>query len=79
MEKKVLLILVDGMRPDILSLCEHPYISTLLQNSSYTLCAKTVMPSSTLPCHMSLFQSVEPTRHGVITNTFTSQYRKSVV
>ena len=41
MEKKVLLILVDGMRPDILSLCEHPYISTLLQNSSYTLCAKT--------------------------------------
>jgi predicted AlkP superfamily pyrophosphatase or phosphodiesterase len=75
MEKKVLLILVDGMRPDSLEKCGHPYIKELLSKSSYTLSARTVMPSVTLPCHMSLFHSVVPERHGVMTNTYTPQVR----
>ena len=33
------------------------------------------MPSVTLPCHMSLFHSVEPGRHGVTTNLYTPQVR----
>ena len=72
---KVHLILVDGMRPDALEKCSNPYIKELLGKSLYSLKAQTVFPSVTLPCHMSLFHSVEPTRHGVSTNTYMPQVR----
>lgn len=65
---KVLLVLVDGMRPD--SLGEIPYVEEIKQRSSYTLHATTVYPSDTLPCHMSLFHSVDPDRHGTLSNTY---------
>ncbi|MBE5766398.1 MAG: hypothetical protein E7335_04410 [Clostridiales bacterium] len=72
---KVQLILVDGMRPDALAACKNPYVNELLENSLYTLKAQTVMPSVTLPCHMSLFHSVEPGRHGITTNTYMPMAR----
>lgn len=70
---KVLMILVDGMRPDALVNCElaQKYIC----KGAYTPCAKTVFPSVTLPCHMSLFHSVEPMRHGTTTNVYAPQVR----
>lgn len=69
----VLLILVDGMRPDALEKID--VAQDLIQKSTYTMEAKTVMPSVTLPCHMSLFHSVDPWRHGVTTNVYTPQVR----
>jgi predicted AlkP superfamily pyrophosphatase or phosphodiesterase len=71
--EKVILILVDGMRPDSLGNIE--FTQKFLKQSSYTMNAKTVMPSITLPCHMSLFHSVDPQRHGILTNTYTPQVR----
>lgn len=68
---KVLLILVDGMRPD--SLENIPFVENLKKKSAHTLCATTVHPSDTLPCHMSLFYGVEPQRHGTLTNTYAPQ------
>lgn len=70
---RVLLILVDGMRPDALEKID--VAQDLIQKSTYTMEAKTVMPSVTLPCHMSLFHSVDPWRHGVTTNVYTPQVR----
>ena len=75
MENKVLLILVDGMRPDSLCRCGHPFVDESLAQSACALDAMTVMPSVTLPCHMSLFHSVDPGRHGVLTNVYTPQVR----
>lgn len=72
---KVQLILVDGMRPDSLSACGNPYVEKLLSESLYSMNTRTVMPSVTLPCHMSLFHSVDPTRHGITTNLFMPQVR----
>ena len=72
---KVLLILVDGMRPDSLDACGHPFVGEMLSHSAYDLAARTVMPSVTLPCHMSLFHSVDPERHGILTNTYVPQVR----
>ena len=72
---KVLLILVDGMRPDALPACGHPFISEMLTHATYFSAAQTVMPSVTLPCHMSLFHSVTPQRHGILTNTYVPQVR----
>lgn len=75
MSEKVILILVDGMRPDALAHCSHPFIKQLEEESKSTLHAMTTFPSVTLPCHMSLFHSVPSERHGVITNTFTPMVR----
>lgn len=70
---KVVLILVDGMRPD--ALVDIPEVERMKEKSSYCLSAKTVFPSVTLPCHMSLFHSVEPARHGTTTNVHMPQVR----
>ena len=75
MNKKVILISIDGMRPDGLVNCGNPYLQTLMKESSYTLHGRTVFPSVTLPCHMSMFHSVPPQRHGVLSNTYTPQVR----
>ena len=73
--QKVQLILIDGMRPDALTGCGSPDASWLLAHTLHTLAARTVYPPVTLPCHMSLFHSVDPSRHGVTTNTFAPQVR----
>lgn len=70
MSEKVLLILVDGMRPDAVLQCGHPFLKQLMQKSTYTMKAATVMPPVTLPCHTSLFLSVNPERHGITANTW---------
>lgn len=70
---KVLLILVDGMRPDALG--DIPQAQEMMKRSSYSMTAQTVFPSVTLPCHMSLFHSVDPGRHGTTTNVYTPQVR----
>ncbi len=75
MREKVILILVDGMRPDGILQCGHPFAKRLTEISAYSLTAQTVMPSVTLPCHMSLFHSVDPERHGITTNTYIPQVR----
>ncbi len=73
--KKVILILSDGFRPDALTSCGNPYGRELLEKGSYTLEARTVYPSYTLACHMSLFHSVPTERHGTRYNTYVPQAR----
>ena len=70
---KVLLILPDGMRPDALK--NIPLARELMKKSTYSLMAETVAPSVTLPCHISLFHSVTPARHGTTTNAYAPQVR----
>ncbi len=75
MNKKVILISIDGMRPDGLCQCKNPYLDELKKIGSYTFNARTVFPSVTLPCHTSLFHSVTPERHGTTTNDYAPQVR----
>lgn len=70
---KILMILADGMRPD--SITDIPHAQDLIRSGASTMNASTVMPSVTLPCHMSLFHSVDPSRHGTTTNTYAPQVR----
>ncbi len=70
---KILLILSDGMRPDAME--GHKITDYLKQNGTYCMQSRTVMPSVTLPCHMSLFHSVDPGRHGITTNVYVPQMR----
>lgn len=75
MEKKVILISVDGMRPDGFEKCCHTFINELKKKAYYTMSGKTVFPPVTLPCHMSLFHSVSPDRHGITSNQYMSMVR----
>lgn len=68
--EKVILISIDGMRPDGFLSCGNPFIEKMMGMASYTLEGKTVFPSVTLPCHMSMFHSVPPERHGITTNLY---------
>lgn len=69
------LFLIDGMRPDGMMQAETPVIDRLMAAGVFTLTAQTVMPSMTLPCHISLFHGVAPSRHGITSNMWTPQVR----
>ena len=70
MQNKVLLILCDGMRPDFVKNCPHPFAQKIFEEWRCAFCARTVFPSVTLPCHMSLMQSCTPNEHCVLSNEF---------
>lgn len=75
MTNKVLLILVDGMRPDSIPVCGDAGLDTFFKSGTYCMQATTTFPPVTLPCHMSLFHSVDPGRHGTTTNVHMPQVR----
>ena len=68
-EGSVILISVDGMRPDAINSIE--YGNYLKSISTYSLSVETVNPSITLPCHTSMLYGVLPSVHGITTNTYT--------
>jgi predicted AlkP superfamily pyrophosphatase or phosphodiesterase len=70
--RKIVLILVDGMRPDGLTQADTPTLKKLMAGGAYTLGAQSVLPSWTLPCITSLILGVEPLTHGTLTNNFGS-------
>ena len=73
--KKVILVSIDGMRPDAATGCGNPFVGEMMKLGSYALDAQTIFPSVTLPCHMSMFHSVPAERHGITTNIFTPMVR----
>ena len=75
MNKKVILISVDGMRPDGLKMCGNSYVQELEKMCSYTYNASSMIPSVTFPCHFSMTHSVTPQRHGILSNTYVPQVR----
>ena len=70
---KVVLILADGMRPDAITNVKEA--QELIKRSASSMTAQTVFPSVTLPCHLSLFHSVDPSRHGTTGNVYAPQVR----
>jgi len=75
MENKVILICIDGMRADGFLTCGNAYAQELMKLGAYSTAAQSVLPSITLPAHMSIFHSVPPQRHGILTNTYTPLVR----
>ena len=75
MDKKVILVSIDGMRPDGLQKCGNPYVKELEKICSYTYNGRSCFPSVTFPCHFSMTHSAIPQRHGLLTNTYVPQVR----
>lgn len=73
--EKVILISIDGMRPDGFLQCGTPFTQEMMRQGAYTLEGRTIFPSVTLPCHMAMFHSVPAERHGISTNIYTPMVR----
>ena len=71
--RRVLILSIDGLRPDIISLAPMPNLMNLMQNSAYTLNAQTILPSVTLPSHSSMLTGYCPSVHGVDWNGYIPQ------
>lgn len=63
--RRVLIISVDGLRPDLLLRAKAPHIQGLMNRGSYSLWAHTTDVAITLPSHVSMLTGVTPPRHGI--------------
>jgi predicted AlkP superfamily pyrophosphatase or phosphodiesterase len=67
---RVLILSIDGFRPDAIELTPMRNLQTLMQESAYSLVAQTIFPSSTLPSHSSMLTGLCPDKHGVDWNDY---------
>jgi len=68
---RVLILSIDGLRPDAIFAAPMPNLLNLMQNSAaYTLNAQTVYPSVTLISHSAMLVGVCPSKHGVYWNDY---------
>ena len=68
--KRVIILSIDGLRPDAISLAPMPNLLELMQSSAYSLSAQTVYPSVTLVAHASMLSGLCPSKHGVDWNDY---------
>ncbi len=63
--ERVVIISIDGLRPDCLLRADAPVLHRLLREGASTLEARSVPPASTLPAHASMLTGVAPGKHGI--------------
>lgn len=68
--RRVLILSIDGLRPDAISLAPMPTVMALMQNAAYSLSAQTIRLSATLPAHASMLTGTCPQKHGVDWNDY---------
>lgn len=68
--RRVLILSIDGFRPDAMPLAPMPYLMSLLNESAYSLTAQTVYPSVTLVSHTSMLSGQCPAKHKVDWNDY---------
>ncbi len=67
---RLLLISLDGFRPDAVSPDRTPNILALAMRGAYTWSAQTVLPSATLPAHGSMLSGYQVEDHGLTWNDY---------
>ncbi len=74
LRKKVLLIGLDGVRPDVLAQVETPNIDALIDQGAFSADARTGYPSVSGPGWSSMLIGVWPEKHGVTNNDFENKH-----
>lgn len=69
----VVVISIDGLRPDAIAKYNARTLLRLREEGSYARAAHTIFPSKTLPSHVSMLTGVTPDVHGVTWNTDKSK------
>jgi predicted AlkP superfamily pyrophosphatase or phosphodiesterase len=67
-ESRVLIVSIDGLRPDCLLRAEAPVIRGLMKAGSFTMWATTTEASITLPSHTSMLTGCVIAKHGMRAN-----------
>ena len=62
---RVVIVSVDGLRPDAVQQVNPPNLLALTAKGAYTWQAQTITPSNTLPSHVSGLTGFLPGRHGI--------------
>ena len=62
----VVIISIDGMRPDGMEQADTPTLDELKALGAYSPYAQTINPSFTLPSHVSMLNGVVPQKHGIV-------------
>ncbi len=70
---RVLIVSFDGLRPDAIAAAEMLNVLALMQTGAYTLSARTIDPSVTLPAHSSMLVGVCPAKHIVRWNEYVPE------
>ncbi|HEV8603922.1 MAG TPA: ectonucleotide pyrophosphatase/phosphodiesterase [Tepidisphaeraceae bacterium] len=63
--KHVIIVSVDGLRPDMMLRTNTPVMRSLMRAGCYTMWARTTEVSITLPSHVSMLTGVVPERHAI--------------
>ena len=63
--RRVLIVSIDGLRPDALLRANAPAIRGLMQRGSFSMWARTTAVSVTLPSHVSMLTGVTPNHHHI--------------
>ena len=66
----VVVIMVDGLRPDALKHAKVPTLDGLIKRGASTMKARTVEPSLTLPAFASMMSGLPVAQHGVDWNEY---------
>lgn len=64
----VVILIVDGLRPDVLLLADAPALHAMIHGGAYTFWARTTDVAITLPSCTSMLTAVKPAKHGVSWN-----------
>lgn len=65
----VLIISIDGLRPDLLLRADTPVLHQMLHDGSFTFWARTTAVAVTLPSHVSMLTGCTPAKHGIEWNS----------
>lgn len=72
--RRVLILSIDGLRPDAIALAYMNNLLALMESSAYSLTAQTIRPSATLPAHVSMLSGQCPRKHGVNWNDYMPEF-----
>ena len=65
----VIIVSIDGLRPDAIGAFRATTLQRLMREGSYSLSAQTILPSKTLPSHTSMLTGVDVEGHGISWNS----------
>ncbi len=66
---RVIIVSFDGLRPDAITEAPMTDLIHWMQNGAYTLEARTIAPSLTLPAHASMLSGLCASQHGITWNS----------
>jgi len=72
--ERVIVISIDGCRPDAFEAAGAEAIKKLIARGSYCAKAQTIRPSITLPSHTAMLTGLDFSRHGVVWNNYRPGY-----